>query len=114
VKSNEKLTQRAELAIEQARAAAGEMGHAYVGTEHLLLGVLREKKGLGARILEKRGISEDALHRIVVHRSGIGSPGAPAQGLSQRARAAVERAAQPHHMAIQVPLRPRPIGIART
>ncbi len=93
MKSNEKFTQRAELAIEQARAAAGEMGHAYVGTEHLLLGVLREKNGLGARILEKRGISEEALRRMVVHRNGVGSPGVPAQGLSQRAKAAVERAA---------------------
>ncbi len=94
MKSNEKFTQRAELAIEQARAAAGELGHAYVGTEHLLLGVLREKNGLGARILEKRAVSEEQLRRIVVRRSGMGSPGVPSQGLSCRARSAVERAAQ--------------------
>lgn len=40
IKSNEKFTQRAEQAIEQARAAAGDLGHGYVGTEHLLLGIL--------------------------------------------------------------------------
>ena len=45
LKSNEKFTQRAELAIENARAAAGELGHGYVGTEHLLLGIIAEKDG---------------------------------------------------------------------
>ena len=49
IKSNEKFTQRAELAIENARAAAGELGHGYVGTEHLLLGILLEE-GLGDTI----------------------------------------------------------------
>ncbi len=94
MKSNEKFTQRAEFAIEQARVSAGELGHAYVGTEHLLLGVLREKNGLGARILEKHSLSEDQLKRIIVRRSGMGSPGVPSQGLSMKARSAVERAAQ--------------------
>ena len=41
MRSNEKFTQRAEYAIEKAGAAAGNMGHSYVGTEHLLLGILR-------------------------------------------------------------------------
>ena len=40
MKSNEKFTQRAQLAIENARLAAGEMGHGYIGTEHLLLGIM--------------------------------------------------------------------------
>ena len=42
MRSNEKFTQRAEYAIEKAGAAAGNMGHSYVGTEHLLLGILLE------------------------------------------------------------------------
>ena len=46
MKSNEKFTQRAELAIENARLAAGEMGHGYIGTEHLLLGIMMESDGL--------------------------------------------------------------------
>ena len=41
MKSNEKFTQRAELAIEKAGFAAGELGHSFVGTEHLLLGILK-------------------------------------------------------------------------
>ena len=56
MKSNEKFTQRAELALEKARRAAGELGQSCVGTEHLLLGILQEREGLGARILGRRGL----------------------------------------------------------
>ncbi|MEI3100374.1 MAG: Clp protease N-terminal domain-containing protein [Oscillospiraceae bacterium] len=54
IKSNEKFTQRAELAIENARIAAGELGHGYVGTEHLLLGIMMEQDGLGAGCFSTR------------------------------------------------------------
>ena len=93
MKSNEKFSQKAELAIEQARTAAGELGHAYIGTEHLLLGIMKEQDGLGARILSQRGLCSEQLRRMVVRRNGMGCPGLPAQGLSPRARKAVERAA---------------------
>ncbi|MDY4634425.1 MAG: ATP-dependent Clp protease ATP-binding subunit [Candidatus Limivicinus sp.] len=94
MKSNEKFTQRAELAIENARLAAGEMGHGYIGTEHLLLGIMMESDGLGARILLRHGIDKAQLWRIVLRANGSGSPGRPEQGLTLRARQAVEQAAQ--------------------
>ena len=94
IKSNEKFTQRAELAIENARAAAGELGHGYVGTEHLLLGIIAEKDGLGARILRSQGLDGERLRGIIIRRSGIGSPAKPSQGLTERAQRAVERAAE--------------------
>ena len=94
MKSNEKFTQRAELAIENARLAAGEMGHGYIGTEHLLLGIMMESDGLGARILLRHGIDKAQLWRIVLRSNGSGSPGRPEQGLTPRARQAVEQAAQ--------------------
>ena len=94
MKSNEKFTQRAELAIENARLAAGEMGHGYIGTEHLLLGIMMESDGLGARILLRHGIDKAQLWRIVLRANGSGSPGRPEQGLTPRARRAVEQAAQ--------------------
>ena len=93
MKSNEKFTQRAEQAIEQARLAAGEMGHSFVGTEHLLLGILEEQEGLGARLLLRRGIDRQALRPAILELDGSGAPCTPAQGLTVRARAAVERAA---------------------
>jgi len=94
MKSNEKFTQRAELAIDKARLAAGELGHSYVGTEHLLLGIMLEQSGLGARILRQRGIAEKDLRAALIKQSGLGTPGRPRQGLSVRACIAVERASQ--------------------
>ena len=94
MKSNEKFTQRAELAIERARQAAGELGHSFVGTEHLLLGVLREEGGLGSRILLRRGVREEELLRLIRLSLGDGCPAPPPQGLSVRARRAVEQAAK--------------------
>ena len=94
MKSNEKFTQRAEIAIEAARAAAGELGHAYIGTEHLLLGIMEEEDGLGAHILRRQGLEREQLRRIVARESGMGCPGAPGLGLTGNARAALERAAQ--------------------
>ena len=93
IKSNEKFTQRAELAIEYARSAAGELGHAYIGTEHLLLGVAAETQGLGARILRAQGLEGDALRRIVARQNGLGCPGLPVQGLSPNARSVLDKAA---------------------
>ena len=93
MKNNEKFTEKAEGAIEQARLAAFSLGHSYVGTEHLLLGIVRESAGLGARILRDRGIAEHNLREAVSAAAGIGAPGVPAQGLTKRAWQAMEKAA---------------------
>ena len=93
MRSNEKFTQRAELAIERAHRAASALGHSEVGTEHLLLGILQEREGLGARILSRRGLEEEALRRAILRRDGSGQPCAARQGLSAHAREAVERSA---------------------
>ncbi|MBQ7693285.1 MAG: ATP-dependent Clp protease ATP-binding subunit, partial [Oscillospiraceae bacterium] len=94
MRSNEKFTQRAEIAIEAARTAAGELGHAYIGTEHLLLGIMAEEDGLGAHILRRQGLETEHLRRIIARESGLGCPGAPGLGLTPNARAALEKAAQ--------------------
>ena len=93
MKSNEKFTVRAEMAIDRARRAAGELGHSLVGTEHLLFGILAESEGLGSRILQQRGLETAALRRALTERLGHGCPSLPVQGLSLHAREAVERAA---------------------
>ena len=51
----DKFTERARSAIEMGREAAGEYGHSYVGSEHLLLGVAREQEGMGGRVLRENG-----------------------------------------------------------
>ena len=94
MRSSDRFTQRASTAINKAHDAAMRMGHSYVGTEHLLLGIMREGEGLGARILTGDGITEAALTRMVTDTMGRGVPGAPEQGLTPRAKRVIERAAE--------------------
>ncbi|HEX5871965.1 MAG TPA: ATP-dependent Clp protease ATP-binding subunit, partial [Longimicrobium sp.] len=54
-------TSRAKKVLEFAMAEARELNHSYVGTEHLLLGLLREEKGIAAEVLGQLGVTlEDA------------------------------------------------------
>jgi ATP-dependent Clp protease ATP-binding subunit ClpC len=50
-------TSRAKKVLEFAMAEARELSHSYVGTEHLLLGLLREEKGIAAQVLNSVGIT---------------------------------------------------------
>ncbi|MBI4513737.1 MAG: AAA family ATPase, partial [Gemmatimonadetes bacterium] len=50
-------TSRAKKVLEYAVAEARELNHSYVGTEHLLLGLLREEKGVAAQVLDSLGVS---------------------------------------------------------
>ncbi len=51
------FTSRAKKVLEYSVEEARSMGHSYIGTEHLLLGLVREKDGVGARVLNSLGIS---------------------------------------------------------
>lgn len=93
MRNNEKFTEKAEAAIEQARLAAFGMGHSYVGTEHLLLGIIKEGAGLGARLLREKGLSEKKIKDIILSSAGSGAPGVPTQGLTRHAWNAIEKAA---------------------
>ena len=55
------FTSRAKKVLEFAMSEARQLNHNYVGTEHLLLGLLREEKGLAARTLREAGITLDAV-----------------------------------------------------
>ena len=94
MKNSVRFTERASGAIAAARDASASLGHSYVGTEHLLLGVAAETESLGARVLRGRGLDMLALTQLVESESGSGSPGAPEQGLTPNARLAIERAAE--------------------
>lgn len=74
-----------------SQEAAGELGHGYVGTEHLLLGLMRESDGLAHTVLAEAGLTDDMLVEIIKKSVGVGLPGSnPAQGLTPRARRVVE------------------------
>lgn len=60
-----KFTKRAQEALQASQQAAAELGHGYVGTEHLLLGLIRGGDSVAARALKNQGISEhDIIEKL--------------------------------------------------
>ena len=94
MKNSDQFTDRAQSAIERARLAAADLGHSYVGTEHLLIGIAAEQEGLGAKILRDHGLIPEKILSAVEQNAGKGNPGVPAQGLSPRARRVMRLAAE--------------------
>ena len=88
----DRFTQRAQSALTKAQEAAQEMGHSYVGTEHILLGIARESEGLGAKVLHDNGLDEELITELIEKFVGRGAPGIPAQGLTPNAKRVVELA----------------------
>jgi ATP-dependent Clp protease ATP-binding subunit ClpC len=75
----ERFTERARQVVVLAQDEARAMRHSYIGTEHLLLGLLREEEGLGARVLGRLGIEIDAVRAAVRSRVGEGDAEAAGQ-----------------------------------
>ena len=73
------LTPRAKKVVELAVDEARRMNHTYIGTEHLLIGLLREGEGVAAGVLESLGVSLEKVraetHRILSNSSPSGSQG---------------------------------------
>ena len=87
------FTPRAEEALRLAQEAAEEMGHGYVGCEHILLGLMREEDGIAHRVMQEYGMTEDMICTVLERSVGKGMSGAaPTQGLTPRAKSAVELA----------------------
>ena len=67
------FTEKANTALNAAIEAAQEMGHTYVGTEHLVLGLLREGTGVAATVLSGRGITAAAYEQAIRQAETTGS-----------------------------------------
>ena len=88
-----KWTHRAQTVLCLARESSALLGHGYVGSEHLLLGLAWEGSGLAARLLEGAGLTADGLQAAVTALLGRGDPGAgPVQGMTPRCRHAITMA----------------------
>jgi ATP-dependent Clp protease ATP-binding subunit ClpA len=62
-------------ALELSRREARELGHGFIGTEHLLLGLVRERKGVGAHILRRLGSPPEQVRQAVIDRMSEGALG---------------------------------------
>ena len=73
------LTPRAKRVIELAIDEARRLGHNYIGTEHLLLGLVREGEGIAAGVLESLGVNLDKVRHQVIHVLSQSTASAPTQ-----------------------------------
>src|SRR6188474_110753 len=73
------LTPRAKRVIELAIDEARRLGHNYIGTEHLLLGLVREGEGIAAGVLESLGVNLDKVRHEVIRVLSQSSSSGPAQ-----------------------------------
>jgi ATP-dependent Clp protease ATP-binding subunit ClpC len=78
------FTPRSKKVLELALREALQLGHNYIGTEHILLGLVRESEGVAARVLSNLDVDPDKVRREVVRRLG--------GGRSQRGRGGGEAA----------------------
>ena len=91
--NDRKFSVRAEQVLRCAQAAAGELGHGYVGCEHLLLAMLREEGDAACRALNASGVYEKAMREKMIEKLGRGTAEkSTVQGLTPHARSAVELA----------------------
>jgi ATP-dependent Clp protease ATP-binding subunit ClpC len=75
------FTPRAKKVLELALREALQLGHKYIGTEHLLLGLLREEEGVAAQVLTQLGASLDDVREAVIELlSGYSEPAPEAAG----------------------------------
>ncbi len=68
-----RFTERAQNALNGALREASSLGHTYIGSEHLLLGLLSEGEGIAAKLLHARGADTQKLREAVTELSGVGS-----------------------------------------
>ena len=61
----DRFTTKARTAINLAVQAAERLGHSYVGTEHLLIGLLEEGSGVASRVLEENGVKEEKVLNLI-------------------------------------------------
>ncbi len=61
----DRFTEQARRAVSLAVDAAGKLGHNYIGTEHLLLGLLQEERGVAARVLDANGVKAEKVLDLV-------------------------------------------------
>jgi ATP-dependent Clp protease ATP-binding subunit ClpC len=76
----ERFTDRARHAVVQAQVEARELRHNYIGTEHLLLGILHEEDGLGVHVLRSLDVDPVTLANDVVETVGHGQMEPSASG----------------------------------
>lgn len=89
----QRFTEKAERAISFSQQSAVELGHNYVGTEHILLGLVKEGTGVAARVLQAQGLTEEKILREIDELIGRGeTAGETPVGFTPRTKRVLELA----------------------
>jgi ATP-dependent Clp protease ATP-binding subunit ClpC len=88
-----KFTQQAQLSLRLAQESSAKLGHGYIGSEHLLLGLSQEGNGVASQALRNAGLESESIRLAVAKLVGVGTPGGlPSQGLTPRCKKIIEQA----------------------
>ena len=68
------FTSKANEALNQAISSAEQLGHTYVGSEHLLLGLLKIGSGVAASVLNRNGVTAEKVEELIRATIGCGTP----------------------------------------
>jgi ATP-dependent Clp protease ATP-binding subunit ClpC len=88
-------TSRAKKVLELSMSEARELSHSYVGTEHLLLGLLREEKGIAAQVLTDAGVNLEQARAETLRLLGSDMPAPGKGGQAQPAQRAEKKSKTP-------------------
>ena len=72
----DKFSERARRVLTSAQEEAQRLNHSYIGTEHLLLGLIREEEGVGAKVLANLGVTLSKVRSAVEYIIGRGEKAA--------------------------------------
>lgn len=72
-KNWERFTQRARRVLSLAQEEAERLNHSYIGSEHVLIGLIREEGGVAGRVLRELGLEEQRMQAMVERLSGVGT-----------------------------------------
>ena len=85
-----RFTERAQRVITLSQQIAQQLGHSYVGTEHLLLGLVREEEGIAAKALKNLGVEVEDIQQIIVESIGVGNKPVELLGYTPRTKKVFE------------------------
>ena len=91
--ASNRWTAKAQNALRLSYESASALGHNYVGSEHILLGLLKEEGGTASKVLISHGITAGTFITALIQAAGKGAPGIHPMGMTLHARKILERAA---------------------
>ena len=70
-----RFTQKAQHTLNRSLEMARELGHTYIGSEHILLALSAETDSVASKLLEKYGVTPDSIRASIIEMTGTGTPG---------------------------------------